>query len=74
MSGGLTTLISVLFGLAVFGALVTTIVSLRARSRREGSATAPRESAQETWRTAVPWIGRGALLIIVPPLAYALTR
>lgn len=74
MTGGLTTILPVLFALAVTGALVTTIFALWRRFSQEARSDEPKESAQETWRTAVPWIGCAALLIVVLLVVYSLTR
>lgn len=77
MTGGLSTFVAVLFGLAILGALVTTILSIRSRAtreRRDDRPAGPKESAEHTWRTAVPWIGCFGLLVVVLLVAYALTR
>lgn len=68
----LTTVVAVLFGCAVLGALVTAIVSGVRRARRTGTGDQPHESAQHTVRTAIPWLLMFLVLLVVILGAYLL--
>lgn len=70
MSGS-ALLIPILFGFALLASLVVVIAGLR---RRSGQEPARYESAAETWRTAMPWLVILAVLLIVLPGLYWLTR
>lgn len=50
---GFPLLLSVVFGVAILATMIAVLIGLRGRL---GSSEQPRESAADTWRTAVPWL------------------
>lgn len=67
----LSLLIPILFGLAILASLVAVVVGVMRRGR---AVPARQESAAETWRTAIPWLVILAVLLILLPGLYWLTR